>query len=57
MDIEQLEHALKVMYAEIKSLKKQVKDLECALEYFAETDVDASTKKRHYWNIDNHVNR
>jgi hypothetical protein len=57
MTQEQMEHALKVMYEEIKQLKQQVKGMESVLDMFATLDLDASTKKRDYWNIDNHKNR
>ena len=57
MTQEQMEYALKVMYEEIKQLKKQVKGMESVLDMFATLDLDASTKKRDYWNVDNHRNR
>jgi len=52
-----MEHALKVMYEEIKQLKQQVKGMESVLDMFATLDLDRGNKKRDYWNIDNHKNR
>ena len=57
MTQEQMEHTLKVMYEEIKSLKTKVKSLESAMDMFATLDLDSSTKKRDYWNVDNRPNR
>jgi hypothetical protein len=57
MTQQQMEHALKVMYEEIKTLKQEVKGMQSVLDMFATLDLDASTKKRNYWNIDNHKNR
>jgi hypothetical protein len=57
MTQEQMEHALKVMYEEIKQLKQQVKGMESVLDMFATLDLDRGNKKRDYWNIDNHKNR
>lgn len=50
MTNEQMEHALKVMYEEIKGLKTKVKSLEAALDMFATLDLDTSNRKRNYWN-------
>lgn len=58
MTSEQMEHALKVMYEEIKQLKQQVQSIETAMDMFATLDLDRmSNKKRDYWNVDNHRNR
>ena len=57
MTNEQMEHALKVMYEEIKSLKKEVKDLSNVISMLYTIDIDGAQKKREYWNIDNHPNR
>ena len=57
MTNEQMEQALKVMYEEIKKLKVEVKGLETTLDMFYTLDLDATTKKRDYWNTDNHKNR
>lgn len=57
MTSEQMEHALKVMYEEIKSLKSQVKGLESVIDMLYTIDIDSASKKRDYWNIDNHSNR
>lgn len=57
MTNEQMEHALKVMYEEIKQLKSKVKELDSALDLFATIDLDGGRKKRDYWNVDNHSNR
>lgn len=57
MTNEQMEHALKVMYEEIKQLKIKVKGLESAMDLFATIDLDGGRKKRDYWNVDNHSNR
>jgi hypothetical protein len=57
MTQEQMEHALKVMYEEIKKLKVQVKGLESTLDLFYTIDLDSTSKKRDYWNVDNHRNR
>jgi hypothetical protein len=57
MTNEQLENALKVMYEEIKQLKQQVKGLESTLDMFYTIDLDSTTKKREYWNVDNRPNR
>lgn len=51
MDIKEMEHALKVMYEEIKQLKTEVKSLEAALDMFATLDLDTSNRKRNYWNV------
>ena len=51
MTTEQMEHALKVMYEEIKQLKSKVKSLESALNFFATLDLDKSDRKRNYWNL------
>lgn len=40
MTNEQMEHALKVMYAEIKLLKNKVKSLENTIELFATLDLN-----------------
>jgi hypothetical protein len=55
MSPQQMEHALKVMYDEIKSLKKQVSDLEKALDTICKYEHTHSN--RDYWNVDNHMNR
>jgi hypothetical protein len=57
MTKEQMEHALKVMYEEIKSLKNEVKDLQDAVNTFAKMDLDNSNRKRDYWSIDEHQSR
>jgi hypothetical protein len=57
MTNEQMEHALKVMYQEIKSLKNEVKDLQDAVNIFAKMDLDNSNRKRDYWSIDEHQSR
>ena len=57
MTNEQMEQALKVMSEEIKKLKVEVKGLETTLDMFYTLDLDATTKKRDYWNTDNHKNR
>ena len=57
MTIEQIENALKVMYAEIKSLKSKVKKIEDSEEYYQELEQETRKKKRDYWNVDNHRNR
>jgi hypothetical protein len=57
MTNEQIEHTLKVMYEEIKSLKTKVKSLESAMDMFYTIDIDSSKKKRDYWNVDNRPNR
>lgn len=57
MTQEQMEHALKVMYEEIKQLKSQVKGLESVIDMLYTIDIDSATKKRDYWNVDNHKNR
>lgn len=57
MTQEQMEHALKVMYEEIKQLKSQVKGLESVIDMLYIIDIDSATKKRDYWNVDNHRNR
>ena len=57
MTQEQMEHALKVMYEEIKQLKIEVKGLETTLNMFYTLDLDATTKKRNYWNTNEHKNR
>lgn len=57
MTNEQMEHALKVMYEEIKQLKSKVKSLESAMDLFATIDLDGGRKKRDYWNVDNRPNR
>ena len=40
MTNEQLEHALKVMYEEIKRLKLKVNSLEAAIDMFATLDLN-----------------
>jgi hypothetical protein len=57
MTQEQMENALKVMYEEIKQLKIEVKGLETTLNMFYTLDLDATTKKRDYWNTNEHKNR
>ena len=57
MTVEQIENALKVMYAEIKSLKSKVKKIEDSEEYYQELEQETRKKKRDYWNVDNHRNR
>ena len=57
MTSEKIEEALKVMYAEIKSLKSKVKKIEESEEYYAELEEETRKKKRDYWNVDNHRNR
>lgn len=57
MTVEQIENALKVMYAEIKSLKSKVKKIEDSEEYYEELEEEVRKKKRDYWNVDNHRNR
>lgn len=57
MTNEQMEQALKVMYEEIKKLKVEVKGLETTLNMFYTLDLDSSTKKRDYWNTNEHKNR
>ena len=57
MTNEQMEQALKVMYEEIKKLKIEVKGLETTLNMFYTIDIDGTTKKRDYWNVDNRTNR
>jgi len=57
MTNEQIEHTLKVMYQEIKSLKNEVKDLQDAVNTFAKMDLDNSNRKRDYWSIDEHQSR
>jgi len=57
MTNEQIEHILKVMYQEIKSLKNEVKDLQDAVNIFAKMDLDNSNRKRDYWSIDEHQSR
>jgi hypothetical protein len=57
MTVEQIEHAIKVMYAEIKSLKSKVKKIEDSEEYYEELEQETRKKKRDYWNVDNHRNR
>lgn len=57
MELKEMEHALKVMYEEIKQLKSQVKGLESVIDMLYTIDIDSATKKRDYWNVDNHRNR
>ena len=57
MTNEQMEQALKVMYEEIKKLKIEVKGLETTLNMFYTIDIDGTTKKRDYWNTNEHKNR
>jgi hypothetical protein len=58
MTIEQIENALKVMYAEIKSLKYKVKKIEDSEEYYQELEQETRKKKRQYWkDTDNRTNR
>ena len=58
MTVEQIEHALKVMYAQVKQLKGKVSDLEKDMEFYSTLDLSEETrKKRDYWNIDNHKSR
>ena len=58
MTIEQIEHALKVMYAQVKQLKDKVSDLEKDMEFYSTLDLsEERRKKRDYWNIDNHKSR
>jgi hypothetical protein len=57
MTNEQIQHTLKVMYEEIKSLKNEVKDLQDAVNTFTKMDLDNSNKKRDYWSIDEHQSR
>lgn len=57
MTVEQMEHALKVMYEEIKQLKTQVKGLESVIDMLYTIDLDSAQKKRDYWNVDNHKGR
>ncbi len=57
MTNEQMEHTLRVMYEEIKTLKQEVKNLNCAMDMFYTIDLDSSKKKRDYWNVDNRPNR
>ena len=57
MTNEQLEHALKVMYGEIVELKKQIQSMSEVLDMLYSTDEEGNTKRRDYWNIDNHINR
>jgi hypothetical protein len=57
MTNEQIQHTLKVMYEEIKSLKNEVKDLQDAVNTFAKMDLDNSNRKRDYWSIDEHQSR
>jgi hypothetical protein len=58
MTIEQIENALKVMYAEIKSLKSKVKKIEDSEEYYQELEQETRKKKRQYWkDTDNRTNR
>ena len=57
MTIEQIEQALKIMYEEIKKLKAEVKGLETTLNMFYTIDIDGTTKKRDYWNTNEHKNR
>ena len=58
MTVEQIEHALKVMYSQVKQLKEKVSDLEKDMEMYSTLDLnEEKRKKRNYWNIDNHKNR
>lgn len=57
MTNEQMEHTLRVMYEEIKSLKNEVKDLKSAVKTFNELDLQNSISKRDYWSIDEHQSR
>jgi hypothetical protein len=57
MTQEQMEQTLKIMYEEIKQLKIVVKGLETTLDMFYTLDLDSSTKKRDYWNTNDHKNR
>ena len=59
MTIEQIEHALKVMYSQVKDLKGKVSDLEKDMEFYSALDLSEETKKkRHYWkDTDNRTNR
>jgi len=59
MTVEQIEHALKVMYAQVKELKDKVSDLEKDMEFYSTLDLSEETKKkRQYWkDTDNRPNR
>lgn len=57
MTNQQIEHTLRIMYEEIKSLKNEVKYLQDAVNTFAKMDLDNSNRKRDYWSIDEHQSR
>jgi hypothetical protein len=59
MTVEQIEHALKVMYSQVKQLKDKVSDLEKDMEFYSTLDLSEETKrKRQYWKDgDNRINR
>jgi hypothetical protein len=46
MTNEQMEHALKVMYEEIKRLKLKVNSLENAIDMFATLDLNKQLNKK-----------
>jgi len=58
MTQEKIEHALKVMYEQVKQLRDKVSDLERDMEMYSTLDLnEKKPKKRDYWNIDNRANR
>jgi hypothetical protein len=59
MTIEKIEHALKVMYEQVKQLKGKVSELEKDMEFYSTLDLSEETKrKRQYWkDTDNRTNR
>jgi hypothetical protein len=59
MTVEKIEHALKVMYSQVKQLKDKVSELEKDMEFYSTLDLNEETKrKRQYWkDADNRTNR
>jgi hypothetical protein len=59
MTIEKIEHALKVMYEQVKQLKGKVSELEKDMEFYSTLDLSEETKrKRQYWkDTDTRTNR
>lgn len=58
MTQEKIEHALKVMYEQVKQLRDKVSDLEKDMEMYSTLDLnEKKPKKRDYWNVDNRPNR
>jgi len=57
MTQEQMEHTLRVMFEEIKTLKLEVKKLNSAIDLFSTLDLHEDRTKRNYWNVDNRPNR